>query len=167
MTGLALVKPRSVVTRDEFRTPITSLFDQMWTEMFREFDPFKEVADRGRKRAYPKVDVRKNGEDLVIEAVVPFVKKEDLDVSIRDGTLYISGHVQEDKKIEEGSALITELVRSSFTRSFPLNDQMYDAWDKNGGEVKADLKDGLLTVTLVGYVNELEARPEVRQIDIG
>lgn len=150
----------------EFRAPILSLYDSMVTDMFKSMDPFREMSDDVKTRAYPKVDVRQDERDLVFEAVVPFVKKENLDVNIKDGVLKISGKIAKDEKIEEGNFVKRELVRSSFARSFPLNETMFMAWDKEGGEVKADLNEGVLTVKLVNFLNARGDPNTTRKIDI-
>lgn len=154
------------MTLDELRTPMLSLFDSVATELFQAMDPFGPMSKEIKTRAYPKVDVRVVENNLVFEAVVPFIRKEDLKIDIRDGVLQIKGTIQKDKKIEDDHFIKRELVRSSFARSFPLNDGMYDAWNKAGGEVKADLKDGILTITLVNFITESRAKPNIRQIDI-
>jgi HSP20 family protein len=157
------------MTLDELRAPMMSLFDSVATDLFKSIEPFGSLSEEIKTRAYPKVDVRTTDEDLIFEAVVPFVKKEDLDIYIENGTLKIKGKVEKDKTVEDKTFIKRELVRSSFARSFPLNDQMYHDWDLNGGEVKADLSEGILTITLVGFVKELKEanKPEVRQIDVG
>lgn len=151
---------------DEFRTPVMSLFDALAADMFKGVDPFRAVDIK--TKAYPKVDVRQDGEDLVFEAAVPFVDKEDLDVSINDGTLVISGTVKKDKKVEEGDFVVRELVRSSFARSFPLHEKMYEAWNARDGTVTADLDNGVLTVKLMSFLESCENSNEcdVRKINI-
>lgn len=153
-------------SNDEFRTPLMSLFDSIAADMFKSMDPFKSVATDIKTRAYPKVDVRGVDKNLVFEAVVPFVKKEDLNVQIKDGTLIISGTVKKDESIEEGSFVKRELVRSSFSRSFPLNEALHAGWVEAGAEVKADLKDGVLKVELVNFFTEPEDKTVIRQIPI-
>ena len=169
MTRLPSIWNPRVMDLAEFRTPVTSLFDSMVTDMFKRLDPFNGLIKDVKTRAYPKVDVRQVDKDLVFEAVVPFVKKEDLDVSIKDGLLRISGDVKKDETIEDAYFVKRELVRSSFIRSFPLNEVMNHDWQLRGAEVRADLKDGILTIKLVDFFQDDDTPDEIdttRKIDI-
>ena len=169
MTRLPSIWNPRTMDLTEFRTPVTSLFDSMVTDMFKGLDPFNGLIKDVKTRAYPKVDVRRVDKDLVFEAVVPFVKKEDLDVSIKDGVLRISGDVKKDETVEDAYFVKRELVRSSFVRSFPLNEAMDHDWQLRGAEVKADLKDGILTIKLVDFFQDDDTPDETdttRKIDI-
>jgi HSP20 family protein len=136
----------------ELRTPVTSLFDQLITDMFND-DPFKSLKGHVDKKAYPRVDVRRDGKDLVFEASVPFVKEEDLSVSLKDGVLRISGDIEQHNKINRNNFVRQELVRSSFARSFPLDEELYRIWKESAAEVKhqAELKDGILSIKLLDF----------------
>jgi HSP20 family molecular chaperone IbpA len=158
------------VSLDEFRTPMTSLFDSMIAEFFKPVDPFRSFSSDVKTRSYPKVDVRQDNADLIFEAALPFVKKEDLDIGIKGGTLTISGKVQKDETFDEGNFIKRELVRSSFARSFPLHDKMHSDWEKRGGQVSADLTEGVLTVRLIEFFDPLpgsvESGKDVKKIDV-
>jgi HSP20 family molecular chaperone IbpA len=158
-----------VLTRpamEEFRTPVLSLFDQMLTEFFKPFSPLKEINDV-KTRSYPKVDVRRALNDLIFEAAIPFVKNEDLDITLEKNSLRISGKVVKEESIKDEHFIKRELVRSSFSRSFALDELLFEKWERKNGLIKADLKDGLLTVTLSGFfADPVEAATPVRKIAI-
>jgi HSP20 family molecular chaperone IbpA len=154
---------------EEFRTPVMSLFDQVVTDMFKGLDPFNDLTNAVKNRAYPKVDIRRLEDDLVFEAALPFVKKEDLNICIKDSALIISGTTKKDETIKDGSFIHRELVRSSFTRSFPIDGVLLSGWEKSGGgEVEADLSDGLLTIKLKNFFESDPTTTEdsVRKIEI-
>jgi HSP20 family protein len=149
---------------EEFRTPVLSLFDQMLTDFFKPFSPLKEINDV-KTRSYPKVDVRRSAYDLVFEAVVPFVKKEDLDITLEKNSLRISGKVVKEESLKDELFIKRELVRSSFSRSFTLDEVLCKKWEKEGGLIKADLKEGLLTIILSNFfADQIEEAPQVRKI---
>jgi len=159
--------PATRPTYEEFRTPVMSIFDQMLTDFFKPFSPLKEINDV-KTRSYPKVDVRRADHDLIFEAAVPFVKKENLDITLEKNSLRISGKVIKEESLKDDLFIKRELVRSSFSRSFSLEETLCRKWELDGGNISADLKDGLLTVTLVNFFadNLLESAQQVRRIAI-
>jgi len=144
-----------------------SIFDQMLTDFFKPFSPLKEINDV-KTRSYPKVDVRRSDHDLVFEAAVPFVKKENLDITLEKNSLRISGKVIKEESLKDDLFIKRELVRSSFSRSFSLEETLCRKWESDGGNISADLKDGLLTVTLTNFFadNLLDSAQQVRRIAI-
>jgi HSP20 family protein len=156
--------------RDEFFTPIESLFDSLMTDFFTDLKPLK--FDSVKSRAYPRVDAYRNEKDLVIEAAISNVKPENLKVELQDGMLIISGNADSRQEIEGRCYYRTELFRSNFRRSFPIDAKLYSEWSKrNGGktDIDAELKNGILTIRLKSIFEEdtpaVDSNP-TRQIDI-
>ena len=90
----------------------------------------------------PALDVHEDKDDYVIRAELPGLKREDIDVSLQDGALVISGE-RKAEKVEEGVEVHRqERFYGKFQRALSLPEPV--AADK----VKADYKDGVLTVTL-------------------
>lgn len=143
MSNLTRYTPQSPVLRDEFLTSMDRIFDSVFGEMFpqttKEFlgvDPFS----RG---SYPKVDVRNEEKQVVIEAEIPGLKKEQVSVVVQDGVLTIKGDKRDEKtEDKKGVYLYRELKRSSFTRSFNLND------DLDAANIDAKFENGVLEVTI-------------------
>jgi HSP20 family protein len=103
----------------------------------------------------PALDVREDADNFVIRAELPGLKREEIEVSLHDGTLVISGE-RTVEKLEEGVEFHRqERQYGKFQRALTLNSPV--AADK----IKAQYKDGLLTVTLP---KTEEAKP--KQIDI-
>ncbi len=104
-----------------------------------------------------RVDVRENDKDYRLEAELPGVAKDKLNVSVDDGTLTISADLNEEKKEEKSGYLYSERRTGHVERSFNL--EGIDAEN-----IKADYKNGVLTVTLP---KETPApKKEARKIDI-
>jgi HSP20 family protein len=66
------------------------------------------------------LDVTTTPDDLVVEASLPGIKPEDVDITVENGTLTITGKTAEERKSEDGSYLVQEIRRGSFSRSVTL-----------------------------------------------
>jgi len=103
----------------------------------------------------PAFDVYEEKDTFVVKAELPGMKKEDINVSLQDGNLIISGERQTDTHNEGTEVYRAERFFGKFQRSAALPATV--AADK----VKAQYKDGMLTVTLP---KTEEAKP--KQIDV-
>lgn len=90
----------------------------------------------------PSADISETDSAYLIKTEIPGVNKEDVKVTLQNGTLTIQGERKLEK--EEKGKKYHRIERSygSFMRSF----QMPDDADENS--VKAEFKDGVLNVTL-------------------
>jgi len=105
----------------------------------------------------PAFDVYENKDNFVVKAELPGMKREDLSVSLHDGSLIVSGE-RKAENYEEG----TEVYRSErffgkFQRSVTLPNAVA------ASKVKAEYKDGVLTVTLP---KSDEAKPKQIEVNI-
>ncbi len=66
------------------------------------------------------LDVTTDTDALTIEAALPGIKPEDVDITVENGTLTITGRTADERKAEEGSYLIQEIRRGTFSRSVTL-----------------------------------------------
>ena len=90
---------------------------------------------------FPHLNVFTSGDDFVVEAELPGVKKQDLDVQVRGDTLRIQGK----KTIaydENASIHRRERTAGQFDRTVTLPDEIDSA------RVSADFRDGVLTLRL-------------------
>lgn len=90
----------------------------------------------------PPVDVMENENELVVKADLPELKFEDIHVGLENGTLTIKGERKFEKKTEKGGYHRIERGYGEFERAFALPETV------DPEAVKADYKDGVLTVTL-------------------
>lgn len=90
----------------------------------------------------PALDVHEDKDNFVIRTELPGLKREDIDVSLHDGALIISG----ERKVEEVKEGVEvhrqERYYGKFQRALTLPAPVA------GDKVKAQYKDGILTVTL-------------------
>jgi HSP20 family protein len=103
----------------------------------------------------PALDVYEDKDNLTVKAELPGMKREEIEVSLHDGALTISGERKSEKKAEKGEVYRSERFFGRFQRTVALPSPV--AADK----VKANYKDGILTVTLP---KTEEAKP--KQIDV-
>jgi len=103
----------------------------------------------------PAVDLIETKDNVVVRAELPGMKREDIEVTLHEGALNIAGERKSDRKVEEGGLHRSERFFGRFQRTISLPAPV--AADK----VKADYKDGILTVTLP---KTEEAKP--KQIDV-
>ncbi len=104
-----------------------------------------------------RVDVREDEKAYQLEAELPGVPKDKLNVSIDDGTLTISADLNEEKKEEKGSYLYSERRSGHVERCFNL-----EGIDEEN--IKADYHNGVLVLTLPK--EQPAPKKEAKKIDI-
>jgi HSP20 family protein len=103
----------------------------------------------------PALDVHEDKDNFIVRTELPGLKREDIEVSLQDGTLIISGERKVEEKREGVEVHRQERFYGKFQRALTLPAPV--AADK----VKAQYKDGVLTITLP---KTEEAKP--KQIDV-
>jgi HSP20 family protein len=66
------------------------------------------------------LDVTTSENAVTIEAALPGIKPEDVDITVENGTVRISGKTADERKAEEGSYVVQEIRRGSFSRTVTL-----------------------------------------------
>lgn len=90
----------------------------------------------------PAANITENGKEYTIRADLPDVKKDDIDVSVANGVLTLSGERRYEKTSEDEKEHRRETFHGTFQRSFALPEDV----DVEG--IKADTKDGVLIIHL-------------------
>lgn len=146
------------VFRDEFLTSMDRVFDSVFEEMFPQTTKECLGDDPFTRGAYPKVDVRDEDKQVVIEAEVPGLKKEQVSVEVRHDVLTIKGE-RRDGKSEEKKGVYShrELKRSSFSRSFVLKDNL------DSDNINAKFENGILEIVIP---KKIPTPPSVKKIDL-
>ncbi len=124
----------------------------------REFDRLLEelMPREEAERAFaPVVDVYETDQDLVVKAELPGVKKENLEVSIRDNALYIKGEKKEEKEEKTETYHRVERVYGRFERTIPL------PTDVKLESAKAEFKDGVLEIRIPKAEGAKEKKIEI------
>lgn len=120
-------------------------------DIFKGFDDFfnRKLSDfyEGTSSFSPMVNIDETKEAYHVEAELPGVKKEDVDVSMKDDYLVIKGEknsFNEDKKDQYHRV---ERSHGSFYRTIALPKDI----DKE--HISAELKDGLLSIEIKKALN--------------
>lgn len=90
----------------------------------------------------PPVDILETENDVVLKADLPDVKIEDIDIRLENGTLTLKGERKFEKDENSKGYHRIERGYGSFARAFTLPDTL------EGDNVKADYKNGVLTISL-------------------
>ncbi|HEX9482959.1 MAG TPA: Hsp20 family protein [Gemmatimonadaceae bacterium] len=90
----------------------------------------------------PEVEVLQRGDDLVIRADLPGVKREDVTVEVDDGILTLSGSRQYESEEDRDGFYHSERSYGSFSRSIPL------PRDVEASQCNARFDNGVLEVTI-------------------
>lgn len=133
-------------TRPEFSTwPAVGRLSNLRDEIDRLFEvPLAELAQTSRLLSgwNPAMDVSEDKDNVYVKAELPGMKKEEIDVSLHDGCLSISGERKDESKHEAGEVYRAERFFGRFQRTITLPTPI--AADK----VKAQYRDGILNITL-------------------
>jgi len=90
----------------------------------------------------PALDVFDDKDNLVVKAELPGLKKEEINLSLHDGVLTISGERKLESERKEGESFRSERYFGKFQRSVTLPTAV------DSTKVNATYKDGVLTVEL-------------------
>ncbi len=131
------------------------------SEMNRMFDDvFSGLMRRpgGQQRAQqltewaPAVDVLQRDGDLVVRAELPGVRPEDVDITLQNRVLTISGERREEQEEERGGYYVRERRRGSFSRSMTLPEGVDE------DSIRARYENGVLEVPIEGAAAVREPR---------
>jgi HSP20 family protein len=88
------------------------------------------------------LDVYATADEVVVEASLPGVKPEELDITVEGDILTLSGETQSSRTDEEGSTVFKEIHRGRFTRTLTLPAGL------EPDKAKATFEDGMLTLRI-------------------
>lgn len=138
-----------------------SSFDRLSSlrdEVNRLFDFSWPSRDSGLFSGWsPALDVFDEKDNLVVKAELPGLKKEEINLSLHDGVLTISGERKRETEKKEGETFRSERYFGKFQRSVTLPTAV------NVNKVNASYKDGILTVELP---KAEEAKPKQIEVSV-
>lgn len=120
------------------------------SEMEQVFDDMFNLARRPRQSREqitewaPAMDVLSRDGDLVVRAELPGMKQEDVDITIQNGVMTISGEQKSEQEEERGGYYMRERRRGSFRRSLTLPENVDES------KVRARFQNGVLEVNIEG-----------------
>jgi HSP20 family protein len=128
-------------------------------ELDRLFEPFGGLTGSSQLLSgwNPAIDLYQDKDNVVVKAELPGMKKEEINVSLHDGVLSISGERKSEKKFEDAETYRAERLVGRFQRSVTLPSPV------SAEKIKAQYKDGILTVTLP---KTEEAKPKQIEVSV-
>jgi len=150
---------RTPAARRETRDPLLSLR----TEMDRLFDDFFDSPTRFWRAsaaaggAWPSVDVTETENEVIVQADVPGMSDEDIEVLLEDNVLTLRGEKLVEDDHESRTHQLSERFYGRFERRIPLLTEV------DPEKVSANFKNGELTVRMPISEN---ARGRTRRIPI-
>lgn len=128
--------------------------NRMWGNLYDRGQ--EDVTSRGSW--LPPVDIyQTDGQQVVLKAEVPGLRREDIDLTVEQNTLTIKGQRRPDDGVREEQYHRLERSYGAFSRSFTLASTIDSA------AVRAEYRDGVLTVTLP---LRQEVRPKQIQVEL-
>ena len=122
--------------RDPFRGLFDRVFDNFWNDS--DF-----VSDTQAGHTWlPAIDIYESADAFIATADLPGLKKDDIDVSIEDNVLTVSGERKFEESKDTGTFRRVERAYGSFRRSFTLPRGVESA------KVKAKFEDGVLRLEI-------------------
>jgi HSP20 family protein len=113
-------------------------FGSLFDRIFEDWDLAPPVEPRG----WPALDIVDKNEAVVVTAELPGIKAEDVQLTVHDNMLTISGEKKESTEKREKDYYYAERRYGSFRRNIPLPNAV------NPDKVEATCRDGVLTITL-------------------
>ncbi|MGE5027106.1 MAG: Hsp20/alpha crystallin family protein [Betaproteobacteria bacterium] len=90
----------------------------------------------------PRIDVIDRDEEILVRAEVPGVDKKDLEISVSENTVTITGKTNHEDREEKGSYCRCEVTHGVFSRTVAL------PGDVDADKAKTRLNEGMLELTL-------------------
>ena len=113
-------------------------------DLFRGF--FVRPVDMSGSAQQPpsiKMDVKEQGDNYLVHAELPGVKKEDIHVVVDGNQVSISAEIKQEKEVKEGDRVLrSERYFGKVSRSFQLGQEIDDS------KAAAKFNEGVLELTL-------------------
>ncbi|MBL4587522.1 MAG: Hsp20/alpha crystallin family protein [Flavobacteriales bacterium] len=138
------------MTLVKFKRP-NSIFPSMFDELWKEFPGTAQGVDQ-----IPAANIKENETNYYVEVSAPGFSKENINVSVEDDVLIITGEMNSNTEEKKENYLKREFRTGSFKRSFNLNG-MVDV-DK----IDAKYEDGILKADLPKVETEIKKLKEIK-----
>jgi HSP20 family protein len=131
----------AIVRWDPYREMAT--MQDRFNRLFGDLSGQRDESIMSRGAWLPAVDIYEtDNHELVLEAELPDMKREDIKLTVENNTLTITGERKLQRKIKEEQFHRVERSYGTFSRAFALPPTV------DATRVTAEYRDGVLTVTL-------------------
>ncbi len=120
----------------------------------RYFDDFSNYGFNVSDNFSPRIDVSEDKNNIIVEAEIPGVKKDNIKITLQDNILTIEGEKKKETEEKEKNYYRSERTYGSFKRSFTLPVEV------DSEKVDAKFDNGMLHVSL----KKLEEKTKTEKI---
>lgn len=124
----------AMTPRESLEGAFDALFEGFGLRPWRSERPFAVAA--------PRLDVIDKDDHIIVQAELPGVRKEDVEISLSDRLFTIKGEIRRDEEKKDGDFYRRERIHGRFSRTIPLPVEV----DEEDADAKLD--NGLLEVRL-------------------
>lgn len=137
--------------------PLGTMFGSLQREIDRLFEDFSPtfLGREGAPEVRCKMDLAETKDGLELTVEVPGMDEQDVQVSVSDGMLTVSGEKRFEKQQTDRNYRFVERGYGAFSRSIDLPPGV------KAEDIKADLAKGVLKVTV-----PTPAKPEAKKIEV-
>jgi len=133
-----------------------AIFDSWRRNVDRLFDEFGGFAAWSPLKLSPRLDVTDTDGVIEVTAELPGLEEKDVNVSVEDGALTISGEKKAQTEKKEKNYVYSERSYGSFVRRIPLPSGV------DSKSVSAKMNKGVLTVTVAKPASAKSTKIEVK-----
>jgi HSP20 family protein len=122
-----------------------NIFNHRWTNMF----------DSKMMESTPRMNIHETSDKYLVEAELPGVKKEDVNIVIKDNYLVINGEKKSINEENKNQYRRIERTQGQFFRSLLIPSDI----DKD--KITAELSDGVLTLEMIKSKNSVRNEKKI------
>lgn len=141
------------MTLVRYNRPNRDVMSKNFSDIMDEF--FNDVVNTNRDSFVPGIDISETDNQFLISAELPGMSKEDIDISLDNGRLTISGERKFEKEEEGKTFHRVETRYGSFNRSFQLPDNVDEE------SINAKYENGLLNITIDKAEDKVKKKIEI------
>ena len=124
-------------------------------DILEDFAPIRMWRNVEPTRLSFPTDLFETDDNVVVKAVLPGIKPEDVEITVVEGVLTIKGEAKYEQKTEGDNYYHQEIHYGAFSRSIPLPSRVKEE------KAQAEFEHGILTITLP---KAEEAKPKMIKI---
>ena len=159
MTNQTSEKPAQPTPGEQQIVPRRNPFRDLWNfqQLFDHFDSdfFTRPLGVGRGEWFPRLDVRRQDSNVVVEVELPGMTAKDVQIEVTDEGLVVSGEKQQESETREDNYYRSERSFGRFTRRIAL------PHGTDADKAEAKFADGILRITI-----PVKETPEKRTIPV-
>ncbi|MFH5831509.1 Hsp20/alpha crystallin family protein [Halalkalibaculum sp. DA3122] len=141
------------MTLIRYNRPNKDLFSKNFSDIMDEF--FNDVVNQRNNSFVPGIDISETDDSFEVSVELPGMEKKDIDISLDNNRLTISGERKFEEEKEGKTYHRVETRYGSFNRSFQLPDNVDE------DSINATYKNGLLNISIKKTEDKVKKQIEI------